>query len=135
MKNHPANDPYPKTVSLSLFASVADDVSVLNKTVLRLFAKSSRQAMPTPRPASREAAASSLFKWNAVSPYDVDAYGRPRILSRWEVVLHALAWPTVAGVAIGFGLAIALLAIDNSSTLKEREKAGQTHVESQEAAP
>ena len=135
MKNHPANDPYPKTLSFSPFVSGTDDVSVLKKAVLRLLPKSSRQIMPPPGTANREAAARSIFKWNAVSRYDVDAYGRPRILSKWEVIFHALAWPVVAGSVIGFGLAIFLVAVQDPSPLKPQEKSGQPQVALQEVEP
>ena len=139
MKNHPANDPSPKTLSFSPLVPAGGegngDASVLKKVVLRLFSKSSRQIMPPPRTVDREAAASPIFKWNAVSRYDVDAYGRPRVLSKWEIILHGLAWPAVAGVVIGFGLAIALLVIQNPSTLDARESAGQPQVALQEVAP
>ena len=137
MKNHPANDPYPKTLSYSPFVSGTDDFSVLKKAVLRLFPKSSRRIIPSPRTADREAAAaSSIFKWNAVSRYDVGVYGQPRILSKWEVILHALAWPAIAGVVIGFGVVIAPLVIHNSAAPKPQESAGQPQVAAwQEEAP
>jgi hypothetical protein len=46
---------------------------------------------------------------SVVSRYDLDFYGRPRILSTWEIVAHELARPILLGVALGFGLAISLL--------------------------
>ena len=139
MKNHPTNDNYQKTLSFSPFVSGGDagagDVSVLKKAVLRLFSKSLRRIMPSPRTADREAAARPIIDPSVVSRYDVDDFGRPRILSKWEVILHALAWPAVAGVVIGFGLVISLIVIHNSSALEPREKAGQLQIASKEVEP
>ena len=95
MKNPPANDHEPKTLSFSPFVSSA----------------------------------------SAVSRYHVDVYGRPRILSKWEVTLYALARPVVIGAVVGLGLAIALLVIHNSAMPSSREKTGCPQVASLEAAP
>jgi len=50
-----------------------------------------------------------------VSLYHADVYGRPRVLSRPEVILHAMARPVIIGVALGFAVAIAMLAHHQSS--------------------
>jgi hypothetical protein len=43
-----------------------------------------------------------------VTRYDLDPYGRPRVLSRGEILFHVLAWATIAGVSLGFLVAILL---------------------------
>ena len=78
--------------------------------------------------------APSLADRRVVSRYHVDVYGRPRILSRWEIILHALAWPVVVGVLIGYMLAISLFVIHNFSMLKMQKTAAKPPVESQEAS-
>jgi len=139
MKNHPSNDHYQKTLSFFRFASGdgmgSDDVSVLRMWLVRLLSKSLPRLLSSSRTAHREAAFGPIFEWNAVSRYDVDDYGRPRILSRWEVILHALALPAIAGVMIGFGLAIALLAVHNDSTPKPQGKVSQPQVAFLDAEP
>lgn len=136
MENHPANDNYQKTLSFSPCGAgmCVGDVPFFKKMILRLFLKSSRQIMPSSKTIHREATARSIFKCNAASPYEVDDFGQPRILSRWEVILYALAWPAVIGVVIGFGVAIALLVIHNSSRLEPQESASQSQVGLQEEA-
>jgi len=140
MQNHPSNDNYEQMLSFSpsvrgVDAGIGDD-SVLKTKVMRLFSKSLRRIRPSSRTADREfIAAEPLAEPRVVSRYHVDTYGRPRILSKWEITLHALAWPVVVAVACSFGLAIFVLAAHNSSTLKPQESASQSLVESQEAAP
>jgi hypothetical protein len=51
------------------------------------------------------------------SRYHVDAYGRPRPLSRREVILHGLAWPVMIGVIIGYCVAITVAAVHHVGTV------------------
>jgi len=133
MNNYPSNDNGRETLSFSTFVSHTNvvsgtggdnnDDSALKKAIEQLFS------------AHQKTAPSPLFKWNAVSRHEVNAYGRPRILSKWEVILHALALPVVIGVVIGYGLAISVLALHNPSTFQPRDKAGQSQVASLEVVP
>jgi hypothetical protein len=54
----------------------------------------------------------SLFEQRIVSHRRVDHYGRPRALSRLEILSHTLAWSAVIGAVIGFAL-IALFLVFN----------------------
>ena len=63
-----------------------------------------------------------------------DENRKPGILSELEVILHALAWPVVIGVAIGFGVLISLLPVRIDSTLKLQKRGGHVVVISQETA-
>ena len=137
MNNHSSNESYQKTLSFSPFISGGGpgNVSVSQIPVWRWSLKSLRQIMASPRTAPREAAARTIVERRVVSRYSVDDYGCPRILSKWEVTLHALALSTVVGVVIGFGLVILLVAIHNFSTLKPQGKTGYALVISQEETP
>jgi len=118
MKNHSSTDNYHEALPFSPFVTGADDDSVLKKAVLRLLSKNSRQITPSPRTADREIAARPIAEQRVVSRYHLNDYGHPRVLAEWEVILHALAWPVMIGVVIGFGLAISLIVIHNPSTLQ-----------------
>jgi hypothetical protein len=74
---------------------------------------------------------STLF----VSRYEVDVYGRPRILSGFEVFLRNLVVSITVATAIGCVLAIVLLVIHDPSILKLRETAAEPPVKSLEAEP
>jgi len=74
-----------------------------------------------------------LVKPTARSRYDVDVYGQPRILSKWEVILYAVARPLVIGVIIGYGLAISVVAVRESSPHELQAKAGPSQVKSLES--
>jgi len=138
MKTDSANDHYPRALSFPAFVSGGngdDDVSVLKRAVARLFLTRSRHATPSFPMACREAAARPIIEAMVVSPYKVDDYGRPRTLSRLEILLHAMAWPVVIAVVIGYGLAISFTVIHNPSTLQLREKIAQSQLASQELEP
>lgn len=139
MKNHPSNDNHQRTLSFSPSVSGVDAGisagSVLKTKVVRLFSKSLRRIMPSSRTAGREAAAKPIIEQRVVSRYHFDDYGHPRILSEWQIILHALAWPVLVGVVIGFALAISLLLIHHPSTPKPQESASQPQVTGQEEAP
>jgi hypothetical protein len=132
MNNHPLSDNYNQTLPFSTFGG---DGSVSRKAVLWLSSKSLRPNEPSLDTAHRAAAAEPVAELRVVSRYHVDIYGRPRILSKLEVTLYALARPVVIGVVIGFGLAISLLAIHNPSTLNPHETTGQSSVTSLETEP
>ena len=76
------------------------------------------------RPLFREAARSVIeipgLGPIIVSPYEVDDFGRPRILSKFEVAFHSLAWRVVVGLLIGVGLAAGLLAVQKAVTPQEQ---------------
>ena len=137
MKNYPSNDPYPKTLSFSSFVSDGgadnNDASVLKKVVALLLSKRWHQITASPRTARREAA--PIIEPSVVSRYKVDDYGRPRILSKAEIIFYDVARWTVIAVVIGYGLAIALVVIHNSSALKPQEKVSQQQVALQEVEP
>ena len=79
------------------------------------------------------AASKSLFAQRIVSRHHIDPYGRPRILSRGEMVLRVLAWSTVIGMAIGFGLVILFFLLSHPVALKAQATAGPAWIASQEA--
>ena len=139
MQSHLSNGNDKETLSLFPFVSglriSGDEASSLEKVALLFSSKNLRQTVPSPRAANQKVAAGPIIEWHAVSGYHVDDYGRPRILSAWEITLHALARPIVVGVAIGFGMAIFTLATHSSSTLNLQEKATRTQVAWQETSP
>jgi hypothetical protein len=122
MNHHPTNSNYPKTFPFSPFVSGANksvgSASDWKRTVGQLLSKRTRPAPPS-RPLSR---------------YELNVYGCPRVLSRWEVIVQALAWPVLVGVVIGYGLAISLVAIHDSSMSAPQSKASPSLVEAQETA-
>jgi hypothetical protein len=135
-----SNDNYQKTLSFSSFFSGNggddNDISILKKAAERLLSKRARHIAPSLRTTRCEAVASPVIEPSVVSPYKVDDYGRPRILSNAEIVLHDVARWTVIAVMIGYGLAIALVAIQNFSALQPRQVASQPRqVASQETEP
>jgi hypothetical protein len=133
MNNHPISDNYNQTLPFSPFGNGA---SVLKMPVSRLSSKNLRQVVSSPRKAHRQATAEPIAEWRVVSPYHVDDYGRPRILSRLEVTLYALAWPVVIAVVIGYGLAISFVVIRNPSVLQPQQKTTQAQqFASQEIEP
>ncbi len=67
-----------------------------------------------------------------VCRYEPDMYGRPRVLSRWEAVLHSIARPVVVAVVIGYGLAILLIATQHAQKFVPTTKTTQSHIESKE---
>jgi hypothetical protein len=114
MNNHPLSNNYHPAFPFSPFGPDAGfgsgyDASVFKREVVQVSSH---------RTADREAAADPIVDQRVVSRYDNDVYGRPRILSRWEVILHALAWPVVIGMSIGYILVISLFVVHNFSTLK-----------------
>ena len=139
MNNHPLSDNYNQTLPFSPFVSGAGvdvgDASVSRRAVLWFSSKTSRQIEPTLDPALREAIDRPIIEPVVVSRYHVDVYGRPRILSKWEVILHALAWPVMFGVVIGYSLAISLVVMGNFSSERPQEKADQPYVTSLEVEP
>jgi hypothetical protein len=134
-----SNDPYPKTLSFSAFDSDADagidEVFVLKKAVVLLLSKRSRQIASSPGMACWEAIASPIIEPSVVSRYKVDDFGRLRTLSKAEIIVHSVARWMVIAVVIGYGLAISLVVIHNSSALKSQEKVSQPHVAFQEEEP
>ena len=64
-----------------------------------------------------------------------DENRKPGILSELEVILHALAWPVMIGVVIGYSLAISLVVMGNFSSERPQEKADQPYVTSLEVEP
>ena len=137
MNNPPSNDPYQKTFSFSSFVSDSgvgnDEVSILKKAVMLLLSKRSRQIASSAQMAHREA--TPIIEPSVVSRYKVDDFGRPRTLSKCEVILHTMAWPAVIAVVIGYGLTIFLVVIHNSSALKSQEKVSQPQVAFQQEEP
>jgi hypothetical protein len=100
-------------------------VSVLKRVVARL--SSMRPARIT-------------FSSRAVSPYSVDDYGRPRLLSRMETFLHAIAWPVIIAVIVGYGLAISFVALEKTHQLRNvviqaQRAPAQSQVVSEELEP
>jgi len=93
------------------------------------------EAMPSARTTPLEATADPVIESGIESRYDLDDFGNPRILTRWEATLHAVAWPVVLGVALGYGLIIFVFAYhDNFSNLKLQGKAIQAQVVWQDEA-
>jgi hypothetical protein len=138
VKNHSSNDSAYEALPFSPFThgiGAGDGaVFLLERAVSRLGAKGSQQIMPSFQRADRQAVARPIVPRRVVSRYDVDLYGRPRILSPLEATLHALAWPVMLGVAIGFGIAIGAIAIHNTSKLPSQEKADARQVTPHEEA-
>jgi hypothetical protein len=66
------------------------------------------------------------------SRYKKDAFGRPRPLSSLENLLHAIAWPVVIGVTIGYALAIALVALQDASAHGSQATKSPSRVEAKE---
>jgi hypothetical protein len=81
-----------------------------NVAALRLIVKLFRRIFSPSYIMVRE----SVTSVKVLSRYDADVYGQPRVLSRLEVVLHAVAWPIIIGVLIGFGLAISALSFHHA---------------------
>jgi len=69
-----------------------------------------------------------------VDPHSLDVYGRPRVLTGWEAILYSLARATVIGVAIGFALAISMVAIHTSLSLKTQSGSDRLQVAAREAS-
>jgi hypothetical protein len=139
MNNSSSNDNFPKTLSFFPFVSDGgvdnNDTSVMKRVTVRLLSKRARQVAPFSWTARREASASPIVERRALSPYHVDDYGRPRILSKAEIFIHDVARWTVIAVVIGYALAIALVVIHNSSALKPHEKINKPQVALQEVEP
>ena len=139
MKTHPSKDGYQETLSFSsAVAGVGMSVgvnhaSVWKAAVLRWCSKTFGLAARPPETEDREETAGPVFESTVLSRYEVDDYGQPRPLSKVERLLHALAWPVVAGAVIGFGLGVALLAFHASSALPPPEKSNPPQVALQEA--
>jgi len=126
MTNPSSNDNFPKTLSFFPFVSdggADDEVPVLKQVVVRLLSKRASQIASSPRPAHRETA--PIIEPCVVSRYKVDDYGRPRILSKAEIIIHDAARWTVIAVIIGYALAISLVVIHNPSMLQPQQKATQ----------
>ena len=91
--------------------------------VLRTLSRGLRPLMPSHLHERLRQEIREIFGRRVVDKHSLDAYGRPRILTGWKAVLHTLAWPAVAGVVLGYSLAIALVALHVYSmpTLKTQE--------------
>jgi hypothetical protein len=139
MNTIPSNNQGQEMLSFSPFVSNAGEgggnASNLKTNVMRVLSGNGPQLTPSSPSDSPDAASQSIFNTPVVSKHSVDVYGRPRTLTGWEVTLQVLAWPTVIGVALGFGLAISLLAIHTPSSLNPSQKPSLPQVTSLEAAP
>jgi hypothetical protein len=141
MNPQPANDNYPRTLPFAAFGSVAstgggnDDDSFWKDLVLWFSSKSPRQVKRACQSAKRKMASSSMIERHSVCRYSVDLYGRPRILSDWEAILHALAWPAIIGVIIGFSLAISLVILHSPSPISAQQQPKPTWMASLESSP
>ena len=82
------------------------------------FSKRWRQWASSLREANQQVCRKYSGEQKVVSRYEVDIYGRPKVLSRWETVLYALAWPAVVGLTLGFGFAILLVIAQNDLALQ-----------------
>jgi len=92
-------------------------------------------AATSDRKTQPEAPADSVIESRIESRYNVDDFGNPRILTRWEATLYAVAWPVVLGVALGYGLIIFAFAYHyNFPNLKLQGKAIQAQVVWQDEA-
>jgi len=91
------------------------------------------------RPLFREAARSVIeipgLGPIIVSPDEVDDFGQPRVLSKFEVAFYSLAWRVVVGLLIGVGLAASLLAVQNAVNSQPQFKATPPNIKSTEATP
>ena len=140
MTNPSSNDNFPKTLSFFPFVSDGgvdnNDASVLKQVIVRLLSKRARQITSFSWTAHREVAAGTIIEQRALSPYHVDDFGRPRILSKAEIFIHDVARWTVIAVVIGYALAISFVVIHNPSALQPQQKATQAHqFASQEVEP
>jgi len=133
-----SNGRYQKALSFSSFFSgggADDEVPVLKKAVMRVLSKETRPIAFSPRATHREEAR-PVIEPSIVSRYKVDDYGRPRILSKAEIIIHDVARWTVIAVVIGYGLAISIVVIHNSSVRQPQQKTTQAQqFASQEIEP
>ncbi len=67
--------------------------------------------------------------------YDCDVYGRPRFLSRYEVMLHGLARPVALGVILGYCLTISVVAAHDYGLLNFQAKIQRAHATARRTAP
>ena len=70
-----------------------------------------------------------------IDPHSFDLYGRPRVVTGWEATLYSLARPTVIGVAIGFALAIIVVATHTASPSQTQAGPDRLQVEAGEESP
>jgi len=120
MTNHPTSDNGQPTLPFSPFPPGVGAYSDLIAMALWPISQSTLSITPPSCEASRVASAIPAIEPVIVSPYEVDDFGRPRILSKFEVAFHSLAWRVVVGLLIGVGLAAGLLAVQKAVTPQEQ---------------
>ena len=128
-----------KMLSFSPFISNAreanGDASVFKKAVANLFSGRARHSTDSPRTPHWETTPRPVIEPSVVSPYHVDDYGRPRILSKAEIIAHDVARMALIAAVIGYSLMIALAAIHNFSAPNPQENDRQPQVVPQEVEP
>jgi len=126
MDHHPSTENYRRTLP---FSSFRGEASVANMPAWRASSKVLWR-MEFPRGTTHlEASVEPIAKLRIESRHDTDDYGRPRILSKWEAVLHALAWPILIGVILGYGLSISLAVVHAAAGPERQAKSSQLPVE------
>jgi hypothetical protein len=106
----PSSDPVSPAFSFTSGAST--DCTIDWK--MTLLGPAAHKIWPVRKPARvvrREAVELPFIEPMIKCRYSVDDFGRPRILSRFEAMLYALARPVVLGVILGYGVAIATVGI------------------------
>jgi hypothetical protein len=109
--------------------------SALEAKLLRGLSQSLRRILPSCQHERLRIFVHSILSRRVVNRYSLDVYGQPRILTGWKAILYSLAWPTVIGVSIGFGLAISLAVIHTTPFATSQQKHRSQQIAALEIVP
>jgi hypothetical protein len=138
MYHHSSNDDGHEPLCFGSFlpnVSEESGLRILKSKPVRRLSRISQRIMPSSLHERLRYFVRTVLGRRVVSRSSLDIYGRPRILTGWEAVLHSLAWPTLIGFVVGFALAISLTAIRNAELLHQQQEHNSQQMAALEIVP